>query len=256
MPALTRTFTIPLLPAPAPPLTLSLHEPSLTGDNLGFKTWGAAYVLATHLPAIARAHLAHLPPSPSVLELGAGTGLAGLAAAAACRGSLLLTDLPAIVPNLALNASANAAAVAARGGGRVSAEVLDWACVEPGAHAADVVVAVDPLYAPEHPALLARAIDACASRGGGGRVVVGFPMRDAATRGWGGELRVGLGERGFEMVGEGGGEGWDDWEVAGERGGVSCWWGVWRRRGVGVEGEEGGGRRGGVEGDREMERVA
>ncbi len=44
-----------------------------------------------------------------MIELGAGTGLAGLAAAAALRCRVTLTDLPAALPALRRNVAANAA---------------------------------------------------------------------------------------------------------------------------------------------------
>lgn len=37
MPAMSRVFSIPT--AGGEELTLTLHEPSLTSDNLGMKTW-------------------------------------------------------------------------------------------------------------------------------------------------------------------------------------------------------------------------
>ena len=67
---------------------LTIREPPLTGDSLGLKTWGSSYVLAQHLPHIGSTSLFRLfdeslgQPPPPVLELGSGTGLLGLAAAA------------------------------------------------------------------------------------------------------------------------------------------------------------------------------
>jgi methylase of polypeptide subunit release factors len=227
MPAQTRIFTIPTTPL----TPLSIYEPTLTNDNLGLKTWGTALILATHLLPRLPAHLPHLfPPTnapPSVLELGAGTGLLGLAAAALWGTEVMLTDLPAIVPNLARNAAANEGAIGERGGS-ASAEVLDWSSVGPGG-GFDIVIAADPLYAPEHAGWLAEAIDGRLGGGEGARAVVGFPLRDETTRGFGEALKLGLGERGFELVREGEKEGFDDWEVNGERARVHCWWGIWAR---------------------------
>ncbi len=56
-----------------------------------------------------------------MIELGAGTGLAGLAAAAALRCRVTLTDLPAALPALRRNVAANAALAPLL---RVAA--LDW----------------------------------------------------------------------------------------------------------------------------------
>lgn len=237
MSSITRTFTIP---TPSQPLSLTLHEPSLTGDNLGFKTWGSALILAHHLPSLAHQHLTHLLPplhtAPRVLELGSGTGLVGLAAAALWRTDVVLTDLPVIVPNLEDNARANQDVVEARGG-HVSVEELDWADVAPRERAFDVVLAVDPLYSTEHPGLLAPAIDGCLSYKAGARVIVGFPLRDEATRMMGERLKELLGGRGLELLCQGEEYGFDDWEVNGERARVQCWWGIWGREAENTEDE-------------------
>lgn len=57
----------------------------------------------------------------SVLELGSGTGLAGLAAAAALHLPTLLTDLPEVLPSLRHNIAANPGLA-----GLASAAPLDW----------------------------------------------------------------------------------------------------------------------------------
>lgn len=95
---------------------LTLNEPAITSDHLGTKTWGSAYTLACALPALA----VHVPgvvlrsslrdmnirtrsvghqeiPRLKVLELGAGTGLVGLAAAALWWVDVDLTDLEGVV---------------------------------------------------------------------------------------------------------------------------------------------------------------
>lgn len=101
---------------------LIIREPALTGDSLGFKTWGSSYVLAQQLPRLATTSLSRLfdeslgQPGPNVLELGSGTGLLGLAAAALWRVPVALSDLPNIVPNLQANADNNADLIKARGG--------------------------------------------------------------------------------------------------------------------------------------------
>lgn len=101
---------------------LIIREPALTGDSLGFKTWGSSYVLSQHLPRLAATSLFRLfdeslgQPKPNVLELGSGTGLLGLAAAALWKAPVALSDLPNIVPNLKDNADKNAELIASRGG--------------------------------------------------------------------------------------------------------------------------------------------
>jgi hypothetical protein len=112
--------------------SLAIREPPLTGDSLGLKTWGSSYALARLLHEFTAAGpLAHLfvpgalSTSDEVLELGSGTGLLGLAAACVWKTSVVLTDLPAITPNLGHNASLNQAVVEASGG-RVEVAPLTW----------------------------------------------------------------------------------------------------------------------------------
>lgn len=111
--------------------SLAIREPPLTGDSLGLKTWGSSYALAQLLHEFAAGPLAHLflpganPMADEVLELGSGTGLLGLAAACIWKASVILTDLPTIMPNLAHNASLNQEVVEGRGG-RAEVAPLTW----------------------------------------------------------------------------------------------------------------------------------
>jgi len=79
-----------------PTFELIIREPPLTGDSLGLKTWASSYVLAQSLPSIGSTALFRLfdeslgQPRPSVLELGSGTGLLGLAAAALWKAHVVL----------------------------------------------------------------------------------------------------------------------------------------------------------------------
>lgn len=104
------------------PFELIIREPALTGDSLGFKTWGSSYVLSQHLPELAVSSLSSLfdkslgQSDPTVLELGSGTGLLGLAAAALWRVPVALSDLPNITENLRVNADRNNELIEARGG--------------------------------------------------------------------------------------------------------------------------------------------
>jgi len=98
-----------------------------------------------------------LPRSPapgcplSVLELGSGTGAAGLALAAALPARAVLSDLPDALPNLRHNAELNAALLASAGGA-ASVVPLRWgdaaamADVAAAASPFDLVVASDVVY--------------------------------------------------------------------------------------------------------------
>lgn len=231
MPAITRTFRIETVDEDGrdgKDLEISLHEPSLTGDWVGFKTWGSAFLLAQKLQSIAATYLGQLS-RPSVLELGSGTGLAGLVAAALWSTNVVLTDLPEILPNLAKNAETNRAAVESRGGS-VSIEELNWADVRLHQGSYEVVMAVDALYSIEHAGLLAPAIDGCLSHEEGARVLIATPLRDKATERMLEEFTALMLERGMENIAHGDEYGFEDWEVNGERARVHTWWGIWKRK--------------------------
>ena len=237
MPDLTRTFTIPGAGAGAAPLAITLHEPSLTADDLGHKTWTASYLLARRLcaqrlPALALSGTAGPAPKPRVLELGAGTGLLGLALAAHFPVTVHLTDLPAIVPNLAANVRANGALIEARGSSPM-AFALDWgrlpACderigdMDARAHSYGLVVVADAIYGPTHPALLVGAVDRYLAKTPEARLVMELPMRDAYAAEVA-ELKARLGAARMMLLDCGEETGFDDWGGDSE---VKCEWSVW-----------------------------
>lgn len=95
--------------------------------------WDAAAAAAKHFEALAVdrhrcltfERALGLEPSArtfsSVLELGAGTGLAGLATAAVLQLPTVLTDLPEVLPALRRNIAANPSLAQL-----VTAQALDW----------------------------------------------------------------------------------------------------------------------------------
>ncbi|CAK7565183.1 MAG: Protein-lysine N-methyltransferase rrg1 [Sporothrix epigloea] len=251
-------------------IDLIIKEPALVGDSLGFKTWGTSYAMARMLPALVnKPSLRHLQPMLRqglipVLELGAGTGLLGLAAAALWRADVVLSDLAIIVPNLAVNVERNSKIVQARGG-RARAGVLQWGASRiendaeagvlvvdtslfPEDHQFPLVLAADPIYDDEHPALLASAIDAqlalnvqhCANgvvgnevadkRDASPRAVVMVPLRDQRTREMAAMFVSEMAKRRLVPLDEGEIAGQDsDWGHDGGDGTVACdftcsWW--------------------------------
>jgi len=113
-----------------PPFELVVREPPITGDSLGHKTWGSSYLMAQLLDDIASSSLAHLlskshPTALRILELGSGTGLLGMAAAAMWRAEVSLSDLPDIMANLTFNIEKNRATVEQLGG-KLSSGTLTW----------------------------------------------------------------------------------------------------------------------------------
>ncbi|KAL2853379.1 VPS28-domain-containing protein [Aspergillus pseudoustus] len=225
MPAMSRVFGIP---TPwGEEFTLTLHEPSLTSDNLGMKTWVSSYLLSQRLNSLLDS-TPELVPSESTtpvadrtlraLELGAGTGLVGLSFAA-IRGKSAkthLTDLPEIVPNLAHNVALNVELLS-KTAASVTTGVLDWSAppdTPPSSEEQyDLILAADPLYSPTHPQLLVDTIAVWLNRGLKARVVLEMPLRDAYLPQVQ-ELRERMGKLGLAVVEEGQETGYDDWETA------------------------------------------
>lgn len=239
---LTRTFRIPLPPAPTTEesdvLEIHLHEPALTSDNLGLKTWASSYLLAKRLPLLMNS-LPALRPVEQILELGAGTGLVGLAAAAIFKTHVVLTDLPDIVLNLERNRLANDATISTRGGSAETA-VLDWTkpkelytlssgSARQESNSFRIILATDPIYSPEHPKMLVDTVETHLSRVSDARVIIELPLREsyAPERQ---DLRSRLEGIGLSGLDWGEEVGYDDWgNGKGEDGlaEVRCWWSIW-----------------------------
>jgi hypothetical protein len=94
--------------------TIIIHQEGGQGRGTAWAVWDGAVAAAKHLEALtaARPGWAAALPAPSLLELGSGTGLAGLAAVAALRLPITLTDLPEALPALQANVDANPALAA------------------------------------------------------------------------------------------------------------------------------------------------
>lgn len=118
--ASTKTHT--LCTASGTELRIRLRDAALVHDSLGTHTWGAAPILSQLLLP--------LPESTrNILELGAGTGLVGLATSLWCRlrghdVQVYLTDYhPQVLENLAYNVALNHLDYSASG---VHVRTLDW----------------------------------------------------------------------------------------------------------------------------------
>lgn len=123
-----------------------LHGLQFSCDgSLAGQVWGAGAALGRHL--LESGLPGHDPRSMVVVEVGAGTGVAGIAAALAGAGRTVLTDLPAVVPSLDAQIKRNEDAL---GEADVVACGLSWGD-EAAAEAAcedgcDLVLAADCLY--------------------------------------------------------------------------------------------------------------
>lgn len=244
MGAMSRQFRIP---GYGRDVNVTIHEPALTGDDLGLKTWAASYMLAKRLHTLDLVN-SNLETTRPVLELGSGTGLVGLAMAA-IGGDVLLTDLPSIHENLARNASDNAVLIQAAGG-KARTGTLDWTqpmscelytdgAVDETLDAATfkfpVILAADSLYSPEHPRMLVDTIALWLSEDETAQVITEFPYREAYLPEIK-DFRERMGRIGLHVLEEGEESGFDDWGASGTADGeedralVTCWWSRWGRK--------------------------
>ena len=117
-------------------MAVRLEEQVLVEDALGARTWGAAPLLASLL---LQKHLKYVVQRPShsssvrVLELGAGTGLVGLAVAQYFRqvhtkqAQVYLTDYhPDVLRNLHRNVELNGCASSSAQRVQINVSALDW----------------------------------------------------------------------------------------------------------------------------------
>lgn len=125
----------------------------LPSEGLSFQLWPAATSLVSLLDSHRTNPLtsplsAAIPTTPKILELGSGTGIVGIVAAATLGCNVTITDLPHVVPNLRFNAEANAGVVGSSGGA-VNVAALRWGQgddVEEIGREYDVIVASDVVY--------------------------------------------------------------------------------------------------------------
>lgn len=191
------TFAVPKTQDESIPI--AIVDTPCSAENLVLTTWSSAGILSNllHKLDIDRAQLRQ-PGEGSryaILELGAGTGLSGLAAAALWGTRALLTDLPTIIPGIQANVDLNADTLGAHGASAASG-TLDWRRPDvvhlyaPGGSSQDrievaavdgfpVVLAADTMYTDEHPQLLSQAILACLRRSPTARAIVVYAMRVA-----------------------------------------------------------------------------
>lgn len=202
-----RVFNIPLSDTSAQDgpssVQIRVQEPRLSAQNLSLTTWTSSLVLARLLhrfqPDLTAAD-DNASPSP-VLELGSGTGLAGLAASIVWQTRVLLTDLPPIVPGLATNIDLNAHLLPAsttqsanQDLPTVSCGVLDWSDPDtltftPSKSSLPsppdqtskfpTILAADTVYCASHPDLLCATVRHRLARTPTARFILVYPLRVA-----------------------------------------------------------------------------
>jgi predicted nicotinamide N-methyase len=222
---------------------IKIEELALVAENLRLTTWGSSFILATRLHRFALDwnSLSDNPDTIGVLELGAGTGLVGLSAAAIWNTNVVLSDLAPIVPGLAVNIRTNKKTIYTLGGSAFCG-TLDWAnpdklvlhsidaedqqrqerTLQAETNKATIILAADTIYSEEHPTMLSSAILRWLKHGPDARVIIAYPMRVAYLD----EIR-GLWELlqrgGLEAIDEGRELVSDDWDDE-----ALHEWSVWR----------------------------
>lgn len=123
----------------------------LCDGKIDGQIWGAGAALGRHLLARDTTHGKMLEDErPSVVEIGSGVGIAGLAAAAAGASRVVLTDLQSVVERLDHSIALNRSATV---GCEVLAMKLPWGDEDAAQRVAedgcDLVLAADVLYSAE-----------------------------------------------------------------------------------------------------------
>nr|POE54968.1 protein-lysine n-methyltransferase rrg1 [Quercus suber] len=173
--------------SPTSTICIQISDPGdLQAENLPLETWGSAEILANQLHRLAPI----LPAADDertlpVLELGAGTGIAGLTAAAVWHTTAVLTDLPPILPGIEANVHMNHDLLSSQSGQAFSG-MLDWADpsvlrvgLRPrsGWSKAQIILAADTVYSEDHPELLCNAITSWLAPAPESRFVACYPLR-------------------------------------------------------------------------------
>ncbi|KIW20030.1 hypothetical protein PV08_00605 [Exophiala spinifera] len=179
---MSRAFEVPT--GQGKNVSIKICEPELRAQGLSLTTWTSSFVLARQL------HTLDVQPSHStslpVLELGAGTGLVGLTAAAVWKTHVCSTDLAPLLPGIAANIALNLDCTE----GRVDCGSLDWdspellklengSTLNPDNDPASVILAADTIYSEEHPELLSKTILRWLAPGPSARVIIAYPLRVA-----------------------------------------------------------------------------
>ncbi|KAH6254394.1 hypothetical protein HBI40_173700 [Parastagonospora nodorum] len=157
--ALTRDFSFPTKLGEN--VQVTLNDAPLSGidhTDVGLQSWGASIVLSSMMCADPKRFglsKEALKGSPTIIELGAGTGLVSLTLAKLLPelgvedASIAATDYhPAVLENCKLNIESNFSSTDRL---PITTDLLDWS--QPPSElvsSADLLIASDVIYAPEH----------------------------------------------------------------------------------------------------------
>ncbi|KAI5362558.1 putative lysine methyltransferase [Septoria linicola] len=171
--------------------------PGIVAENLGLATWGAAVVLADVLhrwtPEIKKTitndpelQTQALSNTIAILELGAGTGLAGLTASALWSLPAVLTDLEPVIPGIQHNITLNPSLPCHAG-------ALDWTSpstlnlsspsssspttVSSSQTKASLILAADTCYTSSHPLLITSTVSHWLAPSPHSRAIFCYPLR-------------------------------------------------------------------------------
>ncbi len=138
----------------------------------GRTLWDGAVLLASYIDVHPEA-----VRGLRVIELGAGQGLVGVAAALAGAAAVTLTDLEYALPGCRRTVAANAAALAALPGPpAVAVAALDW-FAPPADASYTVILAADVVWLTELVAPFVRTLAALCPHGGGQTVLLSYQRR-------------------------------------------------------------------------------
>lgn len=180
-------------------------------------------------------------PYGAILEIGAGTGLAGITAALDFQTTVWCTDLPDIVLNLERNVQANAELLSHRNAD-VRCGVLDWndpqrirvsgadtqmEAGQPGAQF-QILLAADILYEAQHAEQIAGVVFEWLERTPDARFIVALPQRPGCAKDWH-NFEQALVDRDITMVEQGEDVGYEDWVISEDEAPaeVTIWWSTW-----------------------------
>lgn len=190
-----RVFRVPRNEA-GDSLLVKITEPDIRADQLGLETWASGSILANLVhrldaPRFPNGRSINPDSTVPIIELGAGTGLVGITAAALWKVPVLLTDLGPIVPGLVQNLEINTALF--EGDAQKStAGTLDWNSPSSltfldtsgettisSTNKAHIIFAADTVYSEEHPRLLSNVILEWLSRDPDARAIITYALRVA-----------------------------------------------------------------------------